>query len=249
MALKHNPNDIELRSATIKEVRVATADDGSHSVSGYAILFNSDSVVMFAPSKGLFTETVNPGALTRTLVENPDILCLRDHKQELLLGRTTSGTLTLRTDATGLYFTCSLPATSSGNDIAESLRRGDIDSCSFGMNVVDDVWSHDGQGNVRRTILDLDLFEISIVSFPAYEATSAALRTAPIEVRTLITTKRTDSVCLCPCPKCQGGDCEGCSDTDCDSEFCPCDNEERSRLLKQKQSELNLRLHELAGNI
>jgi HK97 family phage prohead protease len=97
---------------------------------------------------------VAPGALTRTLTENPDVLCLRDHKQELLLGRTTSGTLTLNPDQTGLKFTCSLPATSSGNDLAESLRRGDIDSCSFGFSVANDLWSTDAQGNARRALLD-----------------------------------------------------------------------------------------------
>jgi HK97 family phage prohead protease len=244
MHLKPNDSEIEVRSAPLKEVRVETNATGGHSVSGYAIVFNSESVDL-----GGFTEIVAPNALARTLIDNPDVLCLRDHKQELLLGRTISGTLTLKTDDTGLYFTCSLPATSSGNDLAESLRRGDIDSCSFGMVVVRDAWSIDLNGNDRRTLLDIDVYEISIVSFPAYEASSASLRSAPVEVRTRINAKRnddSDTACLCACPSCQDGDCANCSDPDCDLETCSCDNEERSRALLQKRSELNLRLLEMS---
>lgn len=176
---KHSPN--EIRSGLIREVRVAKADDGSHTVSGYAIVYNSPSVDL-----GGFVEYVAPGALSRTLTENPDVLCLRDHKPELLLGRTTVGTLTLEDDHIGLRFTCSLPSTTAANDLAESLQRGDIDACSFMMTVVKDTWSQDSQGNITRTLLDIDLDEVSVVSFPAYPDTSAALRTAPAEIRTAL---------------------------------------------------------------
>jgi HK97 family phage prohead protease len=181
MILNRSNREVEVRSAPIREVRVATADNGTHSVSGYAIVYNSQSVDL-----GGFTEIVAPGSLTRTLTDNPDVLCLRDHKQTLLLGRTTSGTLKLTEDQTGLYFTCSLPATSAGNDLAESLRRGDIDSCSFGFCVANDIWSQDTNGAIVRTLLDVDLFEISVVSFPAYASTSASLRSAPVEIRSAI---------------------------------------------------------------
>jgi len=175
MTPQPNPNR-EYRSSLIRDIRVATNDDGSHVVSGYAILFNSLSCDL-----GGFKETIAPGALTRTLTENPDVLCLRDHAPELLLGRTTSGTLTL-----GLQFSCQLPNTSVANDLAESLKRGDIDSCSFGFNCVNDTWTQDAEGNVIRCLLDLDLFEVSVVSFPAYADTSAALRSASLEIRSCI---------------------------------------------------------------
>ena len=168
----------EIRSGQMREVRVATSDDGSHTVSGYAILYNSPSVDL-----GGFTEIVAPGALTRTLKENPDVLCLRDHKQELLLGRTLSETLVLEDDQVGLRFTCNLPATTAANDLAESLKRGDIDACSFMFCMQNDTWSQDAQGKILRTLLDIDLQEVSIVSFPAYPDTSAALRSAPAEIR------------------------------------------------------------------
>jgi HK97 family phage prohead protease len=240
MTLKPKANDLEIRSSRIEDVRVSTSDDGSHSVSGYAIVFNSPSVDL-----GGFTEIVAPTSLTRTLVDNPDILCLRDHKPELLLGRTKAGSLTLSVDEKGLRFTCSLPATSTGNDLAANLQRGDIDSCSFGMSVRDDKWVSDEKGNVIRTLLDIDLFEISVVSFPAYEATSASIRTAPLEIRTLLESRDDNKACLCPCPECVAGDCDDCSNPDCDYEFCSCDPDERSRLLHLKRSQLNLRLLEL----
>lgn len=176
---------MEIRSAPIREVRVATSDDGTHSVSGYAIVYNSQSVDL-----GGFAEIVAPGSLTRTLKDSPDVLCLRDHKQELLLGRTTAGTLTLVEDQMGLNFTCNLPATTTGNDLAESLRRGDIDSCSFGFCVANDTWNQDANGAIIRTLLDVDLFEISVVSFPAYESSSASLRSAPVEIRSAIEASR-----------------------------------------------------------
>ena len=245
MSLKTKGNEMETRSSRIEDVRVSTAEDGSHSVSGYAIVFNSPSVDL-----GGFTEIVAPGALARTLLENPDVLCLRDHKPEMLLGRTKAGTLSLSTDDKGLRFTCNLPNTTTANDLAANLQRQDIDSCSFGMQVVDDKWVSDSAGNVVRTLLDINVFEISVVSFPAYEATSASIRTAPLEIRSLLESRAepedtTNEVCLCPCPECVAGDCDDCSDADCDDEFCSCDPEERSRVLHQKRSHLNLRLLEL----
>lgn len=181
MATKTTSKQQEFRCGRIAEVRVATADDGSKTVSGYAILFNSASVDL-----GGFIEIVAPGALSRTLAENPDVLCLRDHKQELLLGRTLPGTLVLTEDTVGLRFECKLPKTTTASDLAESLDRGDIDACSFGFYTVNAVWTMDAQGNDIRNLLDIDLFEISIVSFPAYPDTSAALRSAPVETRSRV---------------------------------------------------------------
>lgn len=182
---QRSPN--ETRTGLMREVRVAKSDDGSHTVSGYAIIYNSPSVDL-----GGFVEYVAPGALSRTLTENPDVLCLRDHKPELLLGRTTAGTLILEDDHIGLRFTCSLPNTSAANDLAESLQRGDIDACSFMFSCRNDTWSQDSQGNITRTLLDIDLDEVSIVSFPAYPDTSAALRTAPAQIRTELELRTTE---------------------------------------------------------
>ena len=79
-------------------------------------------------------------------------------------------------DEVGLRVTAKLPNTTRGRDIAELLRTKVIDSMSFGFNVIKDSWSRDGQ---TRTLESVRLFEASIVSFPAYAATTATVRSAP----------------------------------------------------------------------
>jgi uncharacterized protein len=242
---KKNSNQREIRSIPAKELRVVTRDDGSRAVTGYAILYNSQSVDL-----GGFREIVAPGSLTRTLRENPDVLCLRDHKSELVLGRTVAGTLTLEDQPTGLSFTVTLPNTTAASDLAESLSRGDVDGCSFGFCVCNDTWLDDSEGNIIRTLLDIDLYEISVTSFPAYPATTAALRTAPHEIRSRIehrddgTTDDAAAVCVCPCGSCVDGNCVECSDPDCNDEQCSCSNRSRRQKL---QLELRLRQLELSA--
>ena len=242
MSKKYKTNDREVRSIPAREIRVATRDDGSKTVSGYAILYNSQSVDL-----GGFKEIVAPGSVARSLKENPDVLCLRDHKSELVLGRTTAGTLTLDDQPTGLYFTVTLPNTTAANDLAESLSRGDVSGCSFGFSVNNDTWMDDAEGNIIRTLLDLDLFEISITSFPAYPSTTAALRNAPKEIRSRLKHRDDDdtddeqaskeAACLCACPQCVDGNCDECSDADCGDEQCSCG--QRS---KRYHQHLSLRL-------
>lgn len=156
---------------------VRTLADGSRQVSGYAIVFNSPSTDL-----GGFTEVCDPGMLTRALKANPDILLLRDHDQTLLLGRTTAGTLGLSVDSTGLKFKAKLPQTAIGEDTAENVRLRNLTGCSFGFIAVEDSWIQQGTQVVRR-LLDVDLFEISITSFPAYSATSVDTRSCPSGLR------------------------------------------------------------------
>jgi HK97 family phage prohead protease len=253
MKTKLKTNKPELRSFPAQELRVATNDDGSKVVSGYAITYNALSVDL-----GGFKEIVAPGSLTRSLKENPDVKCLRDHRSELILGRTTAGTLSLEDQPTGLFFRCTLPNTSAANDLAESLSRGDVSGCSFGFNVMNDTWMDDADGNLIRTLLDLNLFEISVTSFPAYPSTTAALRdalqSAPKEIRARLEQRDDDededtddetasARCLCACPQCVAGDCDGCSDPDCEDEPCSCDN-----YSKRSRRRLELRLTLLRMN-
>jgi HK97 family phage prohead protease len=121
--------------------------------------------------------------LTRTLKENPDVLALRDHRSELLIGRTIAGTLQLSLDSTGMRFLINLPKTATGDDTAENVRLGNLSGCSFGFCTISDSWSEDDKGKPVRTLLDIDLFEISVTSFPAYSATSVATRNCPVGLR------------------------------------------------------------------
>lgn len=170
----------EVRSFTAPQpFTVRTLQDGSKQVSGYAIVFGSQSQDL-----GGFSEVCSSQMLTRTLRENPDILLLRDHKQELLLGRTTAGTLELRTDETGLFFQARMPQSATGDDTYENVKLRNLTGCSFGFTTVEDSWAVDSDGNVVRTLLDVDLFELSLCSFPAYTSTSVSARSRAAELRT-----------------------------------------------------------------
>jgi len=162
-----NMAKIETRTqATNFEVR--EADNGSGmTFSGYAAVFNS-------PSEPLpFRERIAPGAFKRSLRARNDIKLLWNHETGAVLGSTRAGTLRLEEDAHGLRVSADLPDTSAGRDAAYLLKRGDIDSMSFGFSVPSggDDWSADGQ---ERTLNSVRLHEVSIVAFPAYAATGGS---------------------------------------------------------------------------
>tara|TARA_R110002153_G_scaffold4024_3_gene19341 strand:+ start:2716 stop:4017 length:1302 start_codon:yes stop_codon:yes gene_type:complete len=132
---------------------------------GYAAVFDS-------PSEPLpFTERIAPGAFIRSLKSRNDVKILWNHDTGSVLGSTRAGTLKLTEDARGLRVEASLPNTTVGRDAAELLKRGDIDSMSFGFSVPrgGDDWNADGS---ERTLREIRLHEVSIVAFPAYTATA-----------------------------------------------------------------------------
>ena len=137
---------------------------------GYAAVFDSESRDL-----GNFTEVIKPGAFNRALSEKQDVRAFVDHDASKILGRTKAGTLDLSTDSVGLRVEITPPDTTVGRDTVESVRRGDLDSMSFGFVVRDDNW-REVEGRALREIRDLDLHEVSLVSFPAYEETSVAVR-------------------------------------------------------------------------
>ena len=139
-------------------------------ISGYAALFGSEVLI-----GNDFRERLHPGCFTRTLKENPDVRALLDHDTGRVLGRTKSGTLALHVDRIGLYFNVDVDEmTPDGQTALRLVGRGDLSGCSFGFRVTKQEW--DDRGKIPlRTITDLDLYEISIVAFPAYDDTSAVL--------------------------------------------------------------------------
>lgn len=101
---------------------------------------------------------------------------LRDHNPSILFGRTKSGTLRLQITPEGLWYDCDLPDTQEGHSARVAVERGDVDGCSFGFNCKRDEWSKEGDV-ITRSLLDVDLFDVSIVTYPAYkEGTSVNLR-------------------------------------------------------------------------
>lgn len=138
---------------------------------GYASVFNSPS----EPIGGRFTEYVAPGAFKRSLSTRNDVKLLWNHDTGQVLGSTRAGTLQLVEDAQGLKAIATLPDTQLGRDTATLIKRGDVANMSFGFSVPvgGDSWNADG--NVR-TLNSVRLHEVSIVSFPAYQATTVSVR-------------------------------------------------------------------------
>jgi len=155
---------IETRTNTTRfEVRELEGGDGM-TFTGYAAVFNSPS----APLP--FTERIKPGAFKRSLDARNDIKMLWNHDTGTILGSTRAGTLTLEEDSIGLRVTANLPDTQAGRDAAYLIRRGDVDSMSFGFSVPKngDEWVSESE----RVLNSVRLHEISVVAFPAYPGTA-----------------------------------------------------------------------------
>ena len=111
-----------------------------------------------------------------------DIRCLIDHETRLVLGRNKSGTLELKTDARGLWGKVEInPNDQDAVNLYERVKRGDVDQCSFGFDILDEEFIDNGDGTVKWIIRKVKLYEVSIVTFPAYEETSVSARKKDIE--------------------------------------------------------------------
>ena len=149
------------------EIEVRSEGDGM-TFSGYASVFDSPSEDL-----GGFIEYVAPGAFKRSLQARNEIKLLWNHDTNEPLASVRGGSLQLVEDSRGLKVTAKLPNTTRGRDVAELLRSKVIDSMSFGFNVIKDSWSNNGS---VRTLESVRLSEVSVVTFPAYSATTATVR-------------------------------------------------------------------------
>lgn len=154
------------------ELRAETSEDGMVRVRGYAAVFNQEST-------GLpFREVIARGAFKRSLERGDDVFLLVNHDTDQLpLGRRSSGTLTLEEDDHGLLIEAVLdPSNPRAAEVASVLARNDADEMSFAFKVAEGG-SRKREDGVRE-LTDLDLFEVSIVTWGAYNQTSIGLRTA-----------------------------------------------------------------------
>jgi len=165
----------EQRAINFTAAEFRFTDDDKSVIEGYASVFNSKTDL------GRFDEVIEPGAFTRALAEGQDVRALIDHDSGRIIGRTKNGTLELREDAKGLHSRITLPDTQDGRDLSVLIERGDLDAMSFGFSVKGDRWEkHEGRNT--RHISDVDLYDVSVVSFPAYDTdVSIALRSMPEE--------------------------------------------------------------------
>jgi HK97 family phage prohead protease len=170
--------DREIRTLPVRELRVTQDAGAPAKLVGYASVFNA-----WSEDLGGFRERVQPGAFSNA-VKASDIRALINHDPSLILGRTKNGTLSVREDDTGLWMEVTLPDTQYARDLAESVKRGDIDQMSFGFSVLNDDWVWADDGTIRRTIIEVDrLYDVSPVTYPAYPQTSVSARSRLTELQ------------------------------------------------------------------
>lgn len=156
--------ELEVRSAPL-----SPPDDG-RILRGHAAVFNTPTNIA-----GLFLERIAPGAFAGALAG--DVHALLDHDYGRVIGRTTSGTLKLREDGVGLAVEIDLPMTADGTTALELVKRRDLTGMSFAFTPVREEWDDSGDLPMR-TLLQIELFEVSIVARPAYPTTDIAARIA-----------------------------------------------------------------------
>jgi HK97 family phage prohead protease len=149
---------------------------GPGKIQGYAASYN-----VLSSDLGGFFETLAIGAFRNAIRRGDDAVELLNHNQDKLLGRRSAGTLSLREDDTGLWYSCELPDTSDGRDVRTLVERGDLNACSFSFRCDEDVWTTEKNENgdlyTLRTVKDLTLYDCSVVVSPAYpNGTSAMAR-------------------------------------------------------------------------
>lgn len=148
----------------------AESEDAQRDMGGYAAVFNSPTVIA-----GYFREQIAPGAFSDA-IKNCDVRALFNHDANFVIGRNVAKTLVLTEDDRGLTWRASPPPTTWARDLAVSIDRGDISGCSFSFVPSVEEWDYAGDMPLR-TIMRCDLYDVSAVTYPAYEDTSVALRT------------------------------------------------------------------------
>ncbi len=152
-----------------------TADAGGKSgrlVSGYASVYNKVSKDL-----GGFKEVLAPGAFDEALKNgSSDIIANINHKEDLILARYGKN-LKLESNPVGLFFEFEVPKTTYGNDLIENIRSGNISQCSFAFSVESEKWGAiDDNMPLRKISKVKEIFDIAIVTIPAYDDTSLKLR-------------------------------------------------------------------------
>lgn len=138
-------------------------------ISGYFSVFNSNYEIWEGA-----TESIAPTAFDDALAD--DIRCLINHESRLVLGRTKPGTLTLRVDSRGLWGEVKInQKDQDAMNLYERVKRHDVDQCSFGFDILEEEFTDNGN-SVHWTIKKVRLYEVSVVTFPAYQETGVTAR-------------------------------------------------------------------------
>ena len=145
-------------------------EEGTPTIEGYFAVFNS--VYEIAPG---MSESIAPGAFDSSLAN--DVRALINHDTTLVLGRVKAHTLELRVDDHGLWGKISInPKDADAMNLYERVKRGDVDQCSFGFDIKNEETEFLADGSIHWTITDIELYEVSACTFPAYEETNISAR-------------------------------------------------------------------------
>ena len=170
--------DVYQRRALISPTKFNTREDGEALyIEGYFAVFNSTYEIWNDA-----TESIAPGAFTETL-KDADVRALINHDTRLVLGRTKAETLELREDDHGLWGRVLInPNDQDAMNLYERVKRGDVDQCSFGFEIIREETEISDDGSIHWTIREVKLYEVSVCTFPAYEETEVSARQRDAEV-------------------------------------------------------------------
>ncbi|MGY3527703.1 HK97 family phage prohead protease [Bradyrhizobium sp. USDA 4452] len=160
---------ITRETRSFSDFKVESRDDGPKIIIGYAAVFNSPADI-----GGYFREQVAPGAFTRAIAED-DVVANINHEDWPILGRNTAGTLKLSQDERGLRVEISPPDTRSVRELITALKRGDISKMSFAFRATKEQWDETVDPPLR-TLQEVELLDVSIVTRPAYDDTEVGVR-------------------------------------------------------------------------
>lgn len=161
--------DIKQRRTLHSQLTTRDADDDLV-IEGYFAVYKRETELW----TGAFEE-IDSGAFDQTL--GNDIRALINHETRLVLGRNKSGTLELKSDSHGLWGKVKVnPNDTDALNLYERVKRGDVDQCSFGFNIIREETDWRDDGTVKWTIKEIDLHEVSVVTFPAYVDTGVQAR-------------------------------------------------------------------------
>lgn len=172
-----DPNAIQHRTVRLQNLEIRSGEGGEGEppmIRGYAAVFNAWADII----PGLFRERIAPGAFRKTL-RDADVRALVNHDPNYVLGRNKAGTLELREDKHGLAVEIEPPDAQWARDLMVSMKRGDISQMSFGFRPV--RWTEDINDRsepLEITLQEVTLFDVSVVTFPAYPQTEAWARSA-----------------------------------------------------------------------
>ena len=176
----------QVRSLGKLQTRADNNETDEMKIEGYFVIFNSETKLFEN-----YYEEISDKAFKD--IDLTDIRALADHDTAKVLGRTKSQTLSLSVDDKGLYGEITINKNDSeAVNLYERVKRGDIDQCSFGFNILDETMDTRADGSTKWTITEIELFEVSVVTFPAYADTAVEARSEQmkqLEKRNLQTRK------------------------------------------------------------